>query len=146
MENKSHLTARTRNKLSKPMEIIRHNLHGRCLDYGCGKGFDSDKLGIERYDLYYFPNKPEGKFDCIVCNYVLCVVPEEESIAILEDIRSMLTDDGEAFISVRRDKKNLNGWTKRQTFQRNVELDEEVWIEIKNSFCIYRIRKEKATT
>jgi len=139
MKNKSHLTAVSRKKLSAPMVELEYDLdRGRVLDYGCGKGFDADCLGLEKYDPYFFPEKPEGKFDVITCNYVLCVVPEDEQQAIIDDVMSMLKPGGMAYFTVRRDKKNLNGWTKRDTFQRFVEIDEEIYHESKGKFCIYQ--------
>ena len=141
MENLSHRTARHRSELSAPMREMQSLVKGRTLDYGCGKGTDADILGLFKYDLYYAPDRPEGKFDVIFCNYVLCVVEEVDQQAIIDDIKSLLEDDGVAYISVRRDKKNLNGWTSRQTYQRLVELDEEVHSEVKGRYIIYKVTK-----
>jgi DNA phosphorothioation-associated putative methyltransferase len=69
----SHKTAISRTKISKPMHLFEHYglLIGRTLDYGCGKGKDVEILNIEGYDPYYFPDKPIGKFDTVVMNYVI---------------------------------------------------------------------------
>jgi SAM-dependent methyltransferase len=115
----------------------------RILDYGCGKGTDADHFDYEKYDLYYFPEKPEGKFDAIVCNYVLCVVEEKDQQAIIDDVMSMLNPGGWAYFTVRRDKKNLNGWTSRGTFQRYVELDMDVACEEKGRYIIYKVQQRE---
>ena len=70
MKNKSHLTAIKRTKLSVPIRGL--DLKGkRVLDYGCGRGSDADLLGADKYDPYYFPERPTGKYDVILCTYVL---------------------------------------------------------------------------
>jgi len=152
MENKSHRTARGRKEISAP---LRDHLVsdwdwdrvGSVLDFGCGKGTDAEFLKeegfeVEKYDPYFFPEKPEGQFDVVLCNYVLCVVEEHEQQAIIDEAMSYVKPDGYAYFVVRRDKKNLNGWTSRQTFQRLVELSEEdgfeLWVEEKGKYAIYR--------
>jgi len=120
-----HLTAITRKKPSAPMQMLAgsYQLSGRILDYGCGKGFDADHFGIERFDPHFFPVMPEGLFDTIVCNYVLNVIESPETRAVvLRDIVSKLTDNGMAYITVRNDVKDLNGRTKRGTWQGLIKL------------------------
>jgi len=142
MKNKSHLTAISRKKLSAPMDMLYWELDGGdLLDYGCGKGFDADHYGMDKYDPYYFPEKPDKKYDVITCNYVLCVLEEEEEQAVIDDVMSMLKPGGRAFFTVRRDKRNLNGWTSKMTYQRYVELDMEVWHEENNRYCIYTVQQ-----
>lgn len=41
---------------------------------------------------------PRGHFDFIICNLVLCIVPEEDVRYIVENIASMLNEHGQAFI------------------------------------------------
>jgi len=142
MQNKSHLTAITRKNLSQPTKYLKkHNLlEGRILDFGCGKGFDTDYLASEGYDIigydpYFRPEKPEDKFDTIVCNYVLNVLDEKEEKKVLGEIKSLLVHCGFAYITVRRDIKK-DGWTKRGTFQRNVELNLPILTE-NAKFCMY---------
>ena len=143
MKNKSYLTAITRKKPSLPMETIydrcgldRYEL--RSLDYGCGKGFDADYYGMEKYDPFYFPKKPIGRFDIITCNYVLNVVTEREGKKILKTIKSLLNGDGVAFISVRRDMF-MEGFTSRGTYQRYVELELPVFHLKRGAFIIYKM-------
>ena len=136
---KSHLTAITRRKLSVPMRSITKWLTHPCLDYGCGKGFDADTLHLDKYDPHYFPTRPTKKYDNITCNYVLNVVLPEEEKNVLTDIDSLLTDDGLAFITVRRDVKT-DGFTRKGTYQRNVELPLRIYKQTK-TYCIYTMRK-----
>ena len=94
----------------------------RTLDYGCGKGYDADRLGMFKYDPYFFPEAPEGEFNTVYCGYVLNVVPKDEGQVIVDDIQRLLSRRGQAFIVVRRDVKK-DGLTSKGTFQRNVVLD-----------------------
>jgi len=97
-------------------------LQGRCLDYGCGRGFDADYFGIEGYDPYYRKQYPEGKFETILCIYVLNVLQDEsERIGVLQSILSLLEPGGSAYITVRRDIKRP-GVTSRGTYQGLIEL------------------------
>ena len=79
--NHPYLTAIRQTTLSAPTRyLLQHGmLKGRILDFGCGFGFDADELkrqgyDIAGYDYYYRPKYPEGKFDTILCNYVLNVL------------------------------------------------------------------------
>lgn len=100
------------------------------MDYGCGHGTDCSLLECEGYDLYYRPAMPEGKFDTILCTYVLNVLPDEaERDSILKDIASRLSPGGKGYITVRNDTESLNGWTKRGTFQALIKLDLPVVIK-----------------
>lgn len=121
----THLTAITRKKPSAPMQRLASSylLLGRVLDYGSGKGFDADHFGIERFDPHYSPDMPEGLFETIVCNYVLNVIESPETRAVvLREILSKLTETGLAYITVRNDAKDLNGPTKRGTWQGLIKL------------------------
>lgn len=148
--DKSHLTAKTRSRPSAPMKYIENmlgqiddseftGLKFRMLDYGCGKGQDADHYGLEKYDPYYFPTRPVGKFYFIFCNYVLNVVSVEEEKKIIDDILSLLSDGGKAFVSVRRDVKE-DGFTDKGTYQRNVVLSYPVVYENKGHYCIYLLK------
>jgi 2-polyprenyl-3-methyl-5-hydroxy-6-metoxy-1,4-benzoquinol methylase len=130
--NNSHLTAIHRKTLSTPAKRLKELglLTGRILDYGCGHGTDCSLLECEGYDLYYRPAMPEGKFDTILCTYVLNVLPDEaERDSILKDIASRLSPGGKGYITVRNDTESLNGWTKRGTFQALIKLDLPVVIK-----------------
>jgi hypothetical protein len=131
-------TAMTRSKPSLPMRELEEQglLQGRMLDYGAGKGFDADRLGMEKYDPTFWPEAPEGSFDTITCNYVLNVVPPESEDEILGHIEELLAPGGTAYIAVRRDVKR-DGLTGSGTYQRRVELDLPVLVEKKGAFAIY---------
>lgn len=139
--NKSHLTAIARKAPSKPMQYLetRGMLRGRALDFGCGRGYDADAFGLERFDPHYAPQMPVGTFDTVVCNYVLNVIPSpEEREATITVLSRLLAPGGIAYISVRNDINSLNGWTKRGTWQGHIELD--LPIETTNSnFTMYRL-------
>jgi 2-polyprenyl-3-methyl-5-hydroxy-6-metoxy-1,4-benzoquinol methylase len=119
-------TAIGRNKISKPTRfLLSHGwldlMHRRVLDFGCGRGYDADQLGFEKYDPHFFPKKPKGKFDVVLCHFVLNVLPKKHEKKLLEEIESHLKPDGTAFITVRRDLKQ-EGFTPKGTYQRNVVL------------------------
>lgn len=93
------------------------------LDYGCGKGFDADYYGIEKYDPYYFPEYPTKLYDVVVCNYVLNVVSEQEEAKILTRVFSLLKATGIGIFSVRRDLpeqgRMMSGYMQRYSKPRN---------------------------
>lgn len=118
-EVQSYKTAigREGNMLSLPMRHLyeRGFLKGRVLDYGCGLGEDADMLGIDGYDPYWRKLKPRGKFDTIICNYVLNVLRlKRDRDEVVGRIRALLRRGGKAYISVRRDIKGCyktpDGW------------------------------------
>jgi hypothetical protein len=109
MKNDSRKTARTRKTLSVPMRWLKDNtpMAGRRLDFGCGKGFDAEQLGMEKYDLNFEPKMPAGLFDTITCNYVLNVIESpEERMSVEDQIIRHLNPGGVAYISVRDDLKD----------------------------------------
>jgi hypothetical protein len=139
----SFKTAITRTKPSKPMKILEDKgllSDGLGLDYGCGRGFDADHYGLDKFDPHYFNNKPLlSGYDFITCNYVLNVVDESTQADIVEKIKSLLTDDGVAYISVRRDIKQPTV-TVKNTYQCPVFLSLPVVYE-DSSTCIYVLNK-----
>ena len=147
--NLSHKTAIKRKGLSAPTEWLRSEglIKGRILDYGCGRGSDAILLLntfplIERYDPYYFPFTPKRKYDTIICNYVLNVIPDVyDRLEVLKGLRGLIKKGGVIYISVRRDKKNLKGYTRSGTWQGLVELDLPVVYEKRGSYIIYRLGK-----
>ena len=143
MNNKAHKTAIARKTLSVPMKYLNGKglLKGRILEFGCGKGFDADSLNIEGYDPFHRPEKPEGKFNTVVCNYVLNVVTDDQVHSVLKNIHDYLVVGGTAYITVRRDIKK-EGWTKIGTYQVNRELPFEVIRERKNAYIIYKVKKD----
>lgn len=110
-------------------------LTGRLLDYCCGVGNDADILACSKYDPYYFPVWPDGLFDTITCIYALNAVRAEMEPVILDNIRSLLSADGNAFLAVRRDSVDGRG------YQRDVRLPLEVVSERSGKFEIYRMRR-----
>ena len=127
-----HRTAIKRAKLSAPTRYLekRGLLVGRVLDYGCGYGEDAGELGFEVYDPHFFPCMPTGKFDTIVCSYVLNVVSDGVQHGIIRDIEQRLKPNGFAYLVVRRD---LTG---NETTQRIVKLNLPVLTE-NSGYCIY---------
>ncbi len=129
----SHLTAIDRTKLSSPAQFLvdRNLLQGRVLDFGCGMGNDvkilqTRGLNIAGYDPHYSPIYPDGKFDSIVCCYVLNVLMPEEQANVLMNIAHLLKPGGKAYYTVRRDLKK-EGFRehyihKKPTYQCTVKL------------------------
>ena len=129
----SHLTAIDRTKLSSPVRFLFDNnlLKSRILDFGCGLGHDvgflhQKGLDITGYDPYYAPTYPTGKFDTIVCCYVLNVLMPEEQAEVLMNIAHLLKPGGKAYYAVRRDLKK-EGFRehyvhKKITYQCHVKL------------------------
>lgn len=137
-----HLTAIKRNKISAPMKYLMNYFKNgdRILDYGCGRGDDADRLNMEKYDPFYFPEMPTGEFDKIVCNYVLNVIEDEsERCSVIRSIRGLLRKDGVAYVSVRNDRDKLNGTTKRGTWQGFIELPYER-VKVTKGYIIYKIQ------
>ena len=143
--NNSWRTAIVRRKLSKPIRrLIESGLinptKDKVLDFGCGRGFDALSLGFTAYDPHFFPTKPKGTYDIIVCNFVLNVLPESFESDILTDIRCKLRKGGRAYITVRRDIKKT-GYTKNGTYQRNVVLTNASSLYKDSDLEIYTIQK-----
>lgn len=108
----SHLTAIERTFLSFPAQFLlaKNQLQGKILDFGCGFGNDVKVLqeqgyNIIGYDPYYFSQYPQGKFDTIICLYVLNVLFPEEQASVLMEISHLLKPGGKAYYAVRRDLK-----------------------------------------
>ncbi|OCQ98336.1 HIT family protein [Nostoc sp. MBR 210] len=108
----SHLTAIERTYLSFPAKFLLNQnfLRGKILDFGCGFGNDVKLLreqgfDITGYDPYYLPDYPHGKFDTIICFYVLNVLFAEEQANVLMEVSHLLKPGGKAYYVVRRDIK-----------------------------------------
>lgn len=132
-KNHPHLTAIQRTDLSVPTRyLLKHNLlKGRILDFGCGFGYDTDELkrrgfDITGYDNHYRPDYPEGKFDTIICHYVLNVLEPYEQAEVLMDVSHLLSPKGTAYFAVRRDLAEegfrIHAIHKQYTYQCNVRL------------------------
>ena len=137
----SHKTAIRRTKISAPMKHLCDAglLFGRMLDYGCGRGFDADQFGMDKYDPYYCSSLPDGKYDVITCNYVLNVLEHDVQIeSVLKKIRGLLKDNGVAYIAVRCDLKQ-KGYRNKLPFHGNLVLDLPEWTERKGKYTKYKI-------
>lgn len=137
----THKTAKVRTRVSVPVRNLfnMNLLQGDILDFGCGHGFDADYYGFDKYDPYWFPEKPTKKYDVVYAGYVLNVLREDEPV--LQDIVSYLKPRGVAYIVVRRDLTK-EGFTSMGTFQRNVVLNFPVVYEAKNRYCIYELTNQ----
>ena len=110
MINHPYLTALQRTDISVPTRyLLQHGLlKGRILDFGCGFGYDTDELkrqgyDIEGYDYYYRPEFPQGKFDTIICVYVLNVLEPYAQADVMMMVSNLLKPNGVAYYAVRRD-------------------------------------------
>lgn len=93
-------------------------IRGKALDYGSGKGFDAQEYGMSCYDPHYQPDMPVGRFDTITCNYVLNVIETDETrLLVLQIIQDRLCYEGIAYITMRNDRRALNGVTSKGTWQ-----------------------------
>ena len=138
-------TAIGRTEPSKPMRyLLRHDfidlMNDRVLDFGCGRGFDAATYMIEKYDPHFFPKRPRGKFDVVVCSYVLNVLPKKYECDIMNEVMDYLNRIGTAFITVRRNIKK-QGYTAKGTYQRNVVLTGVPSVYRDSDMEIYRVGK-----
>ena len=129
----SHLTAKERDKISFPSQILweRKLLQGNVLDFGCGLGKDVESLkdkgvNILGYDPYYNNIYPIQKFDTIICIYVLNVLLPQEQTRVIYQVSNSLKLGGRAYFAVRRDVHNpgfrMHKIHKEKTYQCNVLL------------------------
>lgn len=146
----AHLTAKERDRPSFPTRKLLGlgRIEGRVLDFGCGHGADVDFLRekgfeVEGYDPYYAPERPDGRFDTILCHYVLNVLLQRDQTEVLMDVSEHLHPSGCAFYTVRRDLERP-GYRRHykhdvSTYQANVRLPFETVVRTK--FCeIYQYR------
>lgn len=131
-------TAIQRKSPPEPLRWLHNNnlIHGRTLDYGSGR---QCWYNMECFDPFWRPIKPTGKFDTITCNYVLNVISPTEQARVLRQIKSLLTSNGCAYISVRRDLPK-SGQQGRGTFQHYVVLRLPS-IRKTSGYEIYKMRK-----
>ncbi len=106
----SHYTVRERVGPSLPVRLLFASglVTGRVLDFGCGLGQDvkflsEQGLDVIGYDPYYAPDIPTGRFDTILCIYVLNVLLPEEQAYVLMAVSELLNPSGRAYFAVRRD-------------------------------------------
>lgn len=114
MSDLSHRTAISRTKPSSPSKFLDAHIPkgSSILDYGCGKGMDSQWFrekghSVFQYDPYWFPDFPKiESVDYTICNYVLNVIEEPKArTAVLEKVRSFSRISG--FIAVRSDISSI---------------------------------------
>lgn len=157
MTIESWKTAIRRKKLSKPVQLYKHELKGMILNYGSGHGEDTELLRLEDYEIYNYDKFFDSdadlsiKYDTIICNYVLNVIPTiDERVAVLMHIKELLKDNGCAYITVRHQsefkslktsvKYNDGVITTKNTFQKfydKQELIEFVGKHFNNSNLIH---------
>lgn len=129
----SHLTIKERKWASFPTKqlLALGLIKGRTLDFGSGTGVDTAFLrekgfDITSYDPYYAPAYPTGKFDTILCHYVLNVLLPEEQVYVLMAVSELLKPTGKAYFTVRRDIKRAGFRThlkhEQKVYQCNVVL------------------------
>ncbi len=130
----SHETVKAREHPSFPVKQLLKSgcIIGRVLDFGSGLGVDIDflktkNIDITAYDPHYAPEYPQGKFDTILCNYVLNVLLPEEQAHVLMEIAALLQPNGKAYFTVRRDIKK-SGFLFNKTYQCNVVLPFKSWL------------------
>jgi len=128
-----HLTVKERKWPSYPTKQLWNMglVQGRVLDFGCGLGADigflrGNQIDAIGYDPHYMPTYPVGKFDTILCHYVLNVLLAEEQAHVLMAIAELLKPTGRAYFTVRRDIKQSGFRTHtqhdRKVYQCNVAL------------------------
>jgi ATP adenylyltransferase len=123
----SHLTVKERKWPSYPTKQLLSMglIQGKVLDFGCGTGVDVTFLreqghDVTAYDPHYAPEYPTGKFDTILCHYVLNVLLPEEQVQVLMAVSELLKPGGKAYFTVRRD-------IKRAGFRNHVLHDQKVY-------------------
>lgn len=163
MTDNSHLTAIARTSVSRPVKDLTGFFTGRVLDYGCGRGFDAEHLGAEKYDAHYFPEKPFGRFDVVLCNYVVnTIVNESDRVLTVGRALRFVTNGGLFIItsrSINEIEKNakIKQWapcetgyiTGRSTFQKGHTagmLNDLVFQALSSSVVIQRVAFTKNTS
>jgi hypothetical protein len=151
VRNKAHLTAISRRTLSAPMRHLNSLAlipqTSKSLDYGCGRGFDADQLGMDKFDPYHFPQATSPAYDVVTCNYVLNVIESEaERSDVITKLLGNTRCGGVIYVSVRNDLKALNGITSKGTWQGNIddlELEAHGFYKIKqtSNFRMFKYRK-----
>lgn len=141
MENKSHLTAIKRNRLSKPWALALAYLPNECpraqvmvLDYGCGRGDDRERLTQMGYDAYgYDPHYTVNEhsihdriYDIVSLVYVLNVIQNpQERLETLQKGWSLVRPGGHLLVAVRHAKEVVSASGKKEPpWER---LDESGW-------------------
>lgn len=105
-----HKTAIRRKNASMPCRWLMENEEpSSILDYGCGHGRDVQAFleeGWEAlgYDPHFFPTQPNGRFDWVLCSYVLNVIEDpSERKKVIADLNRL----GTKVLIVVRHPKNI---------------------------------------
>ena len=152
----AHMTAIARRKPSAPVAaLFKDNaLRGRILDYGCGRGSDVAYLNahriecspvVEGFDPHFSPSMPQGKFDTILCTYVLNVIEDyEERRRVLHRIADALAPGGVAYVTVRRDLDET-GRTSKGTWQGIIVVTAPAHVALHRSgaFITYKLSRHE---
>jgi DNA phosphorothioation-associated putative methyltransferase len=141
MKVNRQLTAIARTDLSRPFQLaIEHQViskRTRILDFGCGRGFDVDKLRDSGWSTFgwdpaHRPTTRKTKSDVVTFNYVLNVIEDQNERVLtlksaFELAKSCLIVS--ARLDFERDEAHVrpfaDGWlTSRNTFQKFYTQDE----------------------
>lgn len=155
MKHKSYLTAISRKALPTPTKWLASkgyvNLNPprpafKVLDFGCGKCASVNPPHWFNYDPHYAPmdlSVIHNRMDIVICNYVLCTLPKEERLKVLQEIQLLLTEWGNAYISVRNDKPK-QGWglSSKGTYQGRCEHVTDNMLYGNSQFRIYHLTKK----
>jgi chemotaxis methyl-accepting protein methylase len=101
---------------------------------------------ITSYDPFYAPDALNNcafeRFDVVLCNYVLCTLPQEEESGVLKAVQSHLLPNGVAYISVRADvPRGGYGVSSKGTYQRRVEMPFLYELRKTNQYRIYLLTR-----
>ena len=145
MKHNSHLTAIARKTLPVPTRwLMKQGLvRGRVLDYGCGKCAPINPSHWANFDPVHCPTVLVGEFDTIICNYVLCTLPNDERQEVLEMIQHFLKSDGNAYVSVMNDRPKQGwGYSSRGTYQGRVRGLPLPLIRSVTQYRIFQLKKD----
>ena len=123
------------------------------LDFGCGRGDDVRHLRDCCFDVRGYDPHPDflqeadalqHVYDFVLCTYVLNTIPEPAvRERILLDVYARLGWHGVAYVSVRRDKRELSGWKKNGTWQGHIALPFWTTFHETRDYCIYTLDKAR---
>ena len=131
-------TAMNRTKISAPFAWYQKNklLKGSVLDYGAGM----DKHEYERFDPAFNPDYEllNKKYDTVVCNYVINVIPlEHNRFELIRVLQSLINEGGYIYLAV-YGKDGVDTETD-QSFQCGWSLQE--WKSFLDNHCAYEVMK-----